>query len=98
MDGAMEEAFAVKHLVGADADAVGAEAALLTSVAYQNPSKVLVRTPHADVHPHVKVAGFGQPAISATVATNPCIWYAPEVWSGRRPSAPRRRTCTTLRC
>ena len=60
MDGAMEEAFAVKHLVGADADAVGAEAALLTSVAYQNPSKVLVRTRHADVHLNVKVIGFGQ--------------------------------------
>ena len=63
-----------------------------------NPSNVLVRTRHGDAHLHVKVAGFGQPAISATVATNPCIWYAPEVWSGRRPSAPRRRTCTALRC
>ena len=62
-------------------------------------SKVLVRTRHADVHLNVKVAGFGQPAISAPVATNPCNWYAPpEVWSGRRPSAPRRRTCTALRC
>ena len=59
MDGAMEEAFVVKHLVGADA--VGAEATLLTSVAYQNPSKVLVRTRHADVHLNVKVIGFGQP-------------------------------------
>jgi hypothetical protein len=51
-------------------------------VAYQNPSNVLVRTRHADAHLHVKVAGFGQPAISATVTTNPCIWYAPEVWGG----------------
>ena len=34
MDGAMEEAFVVKHLVGADA--VGAEAALLTSMAHPN--------------------------------------------------------------
>jgi serine/threonine protein kinase len=32
----MGEAFAVKHFVGADADAVGAEAALLTSVAHPN--------------------------------------------------------------
>ena len=45
MDGAMEEAFAVKHFV--DADAVGAEATLLTSVA--SPGQMLKPFPLAVV-------------------------------------------------
>ncbi|OEL21926.1 Light-sensor Protein kinase [Dichanthelium oligosanthes] len=135
----MGEAFAVKHFVGADADAVGAEVALLTLVAHPNvahcrycfhdedrreffllmdqlmnkdlashvkevnsakrrtplplvvvvdamlqiargmeylhskkiyhgdlnPSNVLVKTRNADAHLHVKVAGFGQSAVTA---------------------------------
>ena len=52
VDGAME-AFAVKHLVGADD--VGAEVALLTSVAYQNRPKCL--SGHG-----TQTCTFGQPA------------------------------------
>ncbi|CAL9128312.1 unnamed protein product [Musa textilis] len=53
-----------------------------------NPSNILVKTRNSspDGYLHVKVTGFGlspvknsKPSVNQAPATNPCIWYAPEV-------------------
>ncbi|THU59512.1 hypothetical protein C4D60_Mb07t02890 [Musa balbisiana] len=53
-----------------------------------NPSNILVKTRNSspDGYLHVKVTGFGlspvknsKPSANQAPATNPCIWYAPEV-------------------
>ncbi|THU72114.1 hypothetical protein C4D60_Mb04t08700 [Musa balbisiana] len=53
-----------------------------------NPSNILVKTRNSsqDGYLHVKVTGCGlspmknsKPSANQAVATNPCIWYAPEV-------------------